>query len=55
MVEEAQTQADRRQSHGGLAMVGVWFLEKAQDQIDREKGELSMKGEKKKRKEKLFN
>ena len=48
MVEEAQTQADRRQSHGGLAMVGVWFLEKARDQIDREKGEFGMKGKKKK-------
>ena len=50
MVEEAQTQADRRQSHGGSAMLGVWFLEKAQYQTDTEKGELGVKGEKKKRK-----
>ena len=55
MVEEAQTQVDQRQSHGGLAMVGVWFLGKAQDRTDREKGELGVKGEKKKRKKKLFN
>ena len=54
MVEEAKTQADRRQSHGGSAMVGFWFLEKAPDQKDREKGELGM-GEMKKRKKKLFN
>ena len=31
-------------------MVGVWFLEKAQDRTDWEKGELSVKGERKKRK-----
>ena len=54
MVEEAQTQAVRRQSHRGSAMVGFWFLEKAPNRKDREKGELSM-GEMKKRKKKLFN
>ena len=35
-------------------MVGFWFLEKAPDQKDREKGELGV-GEMKKRKKKLFN
>ena len=39
-------------SHGGLAMVGFWFLEKAPDRKDREKGELGM-GEMKKRKKKF--
>ena len=33
-------------------MLGVWFLEKAQDRTDTEKGELGVKGEKKKRKNK---
>ena len=33
-------------------MLGVWFLEKAQDRTDTEKGELGVKGEKKKRKKK---
>ena len=40
-------------SHGGLAMVGFWFLEKAPDRKDTEKGELGV-GEKMKKK-KLFN
>ena len=31
-------------------MVGVWFLEKALDWKDKKKGELSMKGEMKKKK-----
>ena len=35
-------------------MVGFWFLEKAPDRKDREKGELSV-GEMKKEKKKLFN
>ena len=52
MVEEAQTQAVRRQSHEGSAMVGFWFLEKAPNRKDREKGELSV-GEMKKRKKKI--
>ena len=33
-------------------MLGVWFLEKAQDRTGTEKGELGVKGEKKKRKKK---
>ena len=36
-------------SHGGLAMVGFWFLEKAPDRKDTEKGELGV-GEKMKKK-----
>ena len=48
MVEEAQSQANRRQSHGGSAMVGVWFLEKAQDWKDRKKGELRSEGQREK-------
>ena len=48
MVEEAQTQADQRQSHGGSAMVGFWFLEKAPDRKDTEGR--ARRGEKKKRK-----
>ena len=35
-------------------MVGFWFLEKALDHKDREKGEIGV-GEMKKRKKKLFN
>ena len=35
-------------------MLGVQFLEKAQDRTDTEKGELGVKGEKKKRKKKCL-
>ena len=31
-------------SHGGSAMVGVWFLEKARERKDRKKGELRSEG-----------
>ena len=48
MGEEAQTQANRRQSHGGSAMVGVWFLEKARERKDRKKGELRSEGQREK-------
>ena len=48
MGEEAQTQANRRQSHGGSAMVGGWFLKRAQDWKDRKKGELRSEGQREK-------
>ena len=40
-------------SHGGSAMVGFWFLEKAPDRKDIEKGELGV-GEKMKKKKCLI-
>ena len=48
MGEEAQTQANRRQSHGGSAMVGVWFLDRARDRKDKKKGELRSEGQREK-------
>ena len=48
MVEEAYSQANRRQSHGGSTMVGAWFLERARDRKDRKKGELRSDGQREK-------